>query len=444
MKNYLLMIALLAAFSLFTACQEEPEIELTPFDTEITNEENDPDFFSETDILPVIPVYGDSLLQSFGSRLSMNRFKAKSKEDDFSNTLFDLRDLPINILVRDNPQGLYLTAKRKRYTKWFSSHYSSAPAIFTTKNKEDTKTTSQTFYLKYVPLSGIYGIKTIFDGEDYYMVPGTYDSSSKDHFIYASSDDLTYINSYNFIFQDNGYYSIESELVGSDDPDNPTMENVWQYVLESKDSQSHLAKNRSLAQQQFSIVPLESFNIVKIEYRFDETAVVSKLPDFIVTWSTVNRTSVSQQMSTNFGSSATETSSFSNTAGVSVTTEGSLKVKVPLFEESSFKFSTNVSYSRTWGKSESTTDTRNYNFQVTVPAYSRVVATAQVSMNKLNVGYTTYLKGVNSGREIRISGVWEGVECGNIVTSYTQYDLDTDKKIGSRTFDGIPLKVVSL
>lgn len=127
------MIALLAAFSLFTACQEEPEIELTPFDTEITNGENDPDFFSETDILPVIPVYGDSLLQSFGSRLSMNRFKAKSKEDDFSNTLFDLRDLPINILVRDNPQGLYLTAKRKRYTKWFSSHYSSAPAIFTTK-----------------------------------------------------------------------------------------------------------------------------------------------------------------------------------------------------------------------------------------------------------------------------------------------------------------------
>ena len=89
--------------------------------------------FSETDILPVIPVYGDSLLQSFGSRLSMNRFKAKSKEDDFSNTLFDLRDLPINILVRDNPQGLYLTAKRKRYKKWFSSHYSSAPAIFTTK-----------------------------------------------------------------------------------------------------------------------------------------------------------------------------------------------------------------------------------------------------------------------------------------------------------------------
>ena len=147
--------------------------------------------------------------------------------------------------------------------------------------------------MKYVPLSGIYGIKTIFDGEDYYMVPGTYDSSSKDYFIYASSDDLTYINSYNFIFQDNGYYSIESELVGSDDPDNPTMENVWQYVLESKDSQSHLAKNRSLAQQQFSIVPLESFNIVKIEYRFDETAVVSKLPDFIVTWSTVNRTSLS-------------------------------------------------------------------------------------------------------------------------------------------------------
>ncbi len=47
MKNYLLMIALLAAFSLFTACQEEPEIELTPFDTEITNGENDPDFFQK-------------------------------------------------------------------------------------------------------------------------------------------------------------------------------------------------------------------------------------------------------------------------------------------------------------------------------------------------------------------------------------------------------------
>ena len=70
---------------------------------------------------------------------------------------------------------------------------------------------------------------------------------------------------------------------------------------------------------------------------------------------------------------------------------------------------------------------------------------ASLKLKTLNDNpYTTYLKGVNSGREIRISGVWEGVECGNIVTSYTQYDLDTDKKIGSRTFDGIPLKVVSL
>lgn len=402
---------------------------------------NDPDFILERDIDSIIPIKCDSLSEIY-KLMSRKKNKAISLNNDIVNSLYDLRDLPVNILVGENTGGQYFTAKRKRYKKWFKYHYSSSPAIFTTK-QDDDKTTSQTFYLTYVS-SGVIGIKTLFNGETHYMSPGAYSSTPHDYFLYASSDGLSHENSYDFKFDDDGYYQIESVLVGTDDPDNPTTTNVWNYILESKDSQSHLDKNRKLGTQKFTVVPIETFKIERVEYHLDETAMASPMPDFVVTWSTTNRTSVAQQMSTNFSSTATETSSFSNTAGVSVTVSGSLKVKIPLLVDSSIQLSTSSSYSRTWGESESTSDSRNYNFQIIVPAFSRVVASAQVAMSKLQVGYTTYLKGITTGREIRISGIWEGIECGMINSSYTQYDLDSNEAIGTKSFIGVPTQIVSL
>lgn len=400
------------------------------------------------DIIPIVPVEADTLSKiyntSFSSRIMAKNESVSIENDGLENTLFDIRDLPVNILIRDNPGGQYLTAKRKRYKKWFKYHYNALPAIFTTKQEDDGKTTSQTFYLTYVPLSGTYGIKTIFKGEDHYMVPGFYESSPNDYFLYSSSDKLAYSGEYCFNPCDDGYYYIESQLVGCDDPDNPTINNVWNYVLSAKDSRSCFGKYTRSTQQKYSIVPLEEFDVIKIEYHNDASAILTQIPDFITRWSSINNSSIDQTLSTNFGSSATKTSSFSNTVGVSLNVSSSFSVGVPCVLGGKIDVSATSSASRTWGKSETVADTRNYNFQLVVPAHSRVVATAQVTQYKMRVGYTTYLKGRTSGREVRLDGVWEGVDCTDILTSYTQYDLNTNEVINSITISGVPEKTVSL
>lgn len=420
------------------ACNEKSEEMINETEYLQLEDEMDPDFISEEDVEDIRPVFDNSLSESQVSFKDVATKSGASSYDALTNTLFDLGDTPVNILIKSNSEGRYLTAKRKRYKKMFKYHYSSSPAIFTTAQDDNGKTTMQTFYLTYFPLSGTYGIKTVFKGEDHYLVPGVKDSEPDNYFLFASSDDLTFLNTFSFRPTDDGYYCLESQLSGSDDPDNPTTTNVWSYVLESSKSETHLAKNCKSDQQKFQIVPKEDFEVVKIEYHNDATAVLTQLPDFVVTWTAINNTSVAQQVSTNFGSTATITSNFSNTVGVSLSVSASFDVGVPVVANGKISVSETSSRSRTWGKSETSSDSRNYNFPVTVPPYRRLIAKAQVMTYKMNVGYTTYLRGLTTGREVRLDGVWEGVDCTDITTSYTEYELETGKATRTVTMKGVP------
>lgn len=149
-------------------------------------------------------------------------------------------------------------------------------------------------------------------------------------------------------------------------------------------------------------------------------------------------------MSTNFGSTASKTSSFSKTLGILLTVAGSVEVKISLVLDNKINTSLTTSASATWGESQTTQDTRNYNFQIVVPAQRRVVATATVSRYHMKLGYTAYLTGVNTGRTIKVKGVWDGVDCTDIVTSFTEYDLLTNAYIKTTTINGIRNEVIKL
>jgi hypothetical protein len=167
-------------------------------------------------------------------------------------------------------------------------------------------------------------------------------------------------------------------------------------------------------------------------------------PDFVVNWSANNATSVSQQMSTNFGSTASKTSTFSKTLGVSLSVSGSVKVSIPFIADGKITTTVNTSASATWGESETTQDTRNYNFQIIVPAMRRVVASATVSRYHMQLGYTAYLTGVSTGRVIKVKGVWDGVDCTDIITNFTEYDLLTNAYIKTTTINGLRNEVIKL
>lgn len=360
------------------------------------------------------------------------------------NTLFDLRDTPVRIMVKTGEGGRYFTAKRKKYKKGLKTHYASIQAVFDEK-KDMTKETSQVFYLSYVPLVGEYTMKANFTGDkdDYYMVPGYLKSSPNDYFIFGSTAGAGTEGEFSFIPTEDGYFNIETILVGSDDPENSTPYNVWNYSWENKDSKSHLDKYRNQNNQKFYIVPEDEYEVIKVEYHDDATATVAQIPDFVVRWEYENRSSVTQQLSTGFSSTATRTSSFSNTYGVSVSVTSSFSVDVPV-ANSNLTISMNSSYSHTWGKSETQSDTRNYNFPISVPPYCRIVAEAIVARYQLNVGYTTYLRSVNTGKEIRLEGRWRGIDCAEIKAKCTEYELDSNNITKIKTFNGVPHEAVVL
>lgn len=104
----------------------------------------------------------------------------------------------------------------------------------------------------------------------------------------------------------------------------------------------------------------------------------------------------------------------------------------------------NSSYSHTWGKSETQSDTRNYNFPISVPPYCRIVAEAIVARYQLNVGYTTYLRSVNTGKEIRLEGRWSGIDCAEIKAKCTEYELDSNIITKIKIFNGVPHEAVIL
>lgn len=400
---------------------------------------NDPnDSIFEEEIIPekvdkTSPIFLE-LLNKYKANLKSTQLKSDPYVGhDAGITLIDLRDSPVNILVLENTgRGKYLTAKRSKHRRWFKNYYTNDPARFEEK-QTDSNLNSQTFYLSQNPLTGQYIIKTKFDGTDYYMVPGHYNSSPNDQFLFGNDKPSEeYIKLYKIIptnDYDGAFYLQNFIWKKRDDG----KEGIWHLVLGcNHDSRSYFDIFKGIGSQLFSIAPVEDFEIEKIEYGNEYSATLKKQPDFIVTWTTINDTSITQQVTTQFGKTATKTSNFSRTRSFSFSITGTLSVNIPCIVGEKINTSTSSSESATWGKSETFSDTRNYNFQINIPARRKVVAKAVVSRYLISVPYTLYLRGKSTGKIIRVGGKWEGVDCTNISTSYTEYDIDTHQLVRTR------------
>lgn len=75
--------------------------------------------------------------------------------------------------------------------------------------------------------------------------------------------------------------------------------------------------------------------------------------------------------------------------------------------------------------------------------YIRIIAEAIVARYQLNVGYTTYLRSVNTGKEIRLEGRWRGIDCAEIKAKCTEYELDSNNITKIKTFNGVPHEQLS-
>ena len=375
--------------------------------------------------------------------------KAESSEEDgwtnqgLENAIFDLRDLPVRILVNSNTSGRYLTARRDWIHKWYEFHrrYFPIQANFRTKIDNDYDVEAQTFYLSYTPLTGQYIIRTQFEGTDYYLIPGVISSAPDDYVLYADTDGSSFQRSFYLRPVNGDSFYMESYLVGSDSPNSPTPYNVWNYVAEAKNGKGHFDKFTGGSNQLFSLEPVGNFEVERIEYCLDNTAVVEQMPDFVQSWTGINNTSTTQTGVATFTKKAESTSSFSASHGVTLTVSAEFTVQTPVSAKAGLSLS-NTS-TQTWGKTTTTTDTRSYDFPLSIPPYSRVVAYARVTRHQMRVRYTAYLKETTTGRQIRMNGYWEGVDYTDIVTEYDQYDLRTNTRVKSLKMQGVPRTIVN-
>ena len=58
--------------------------------------------------------------------------------------------------------------------------------------------------------------------------------------------------------------------------------------------------------------------------------------------------------------------------------------------------------------------------------------------------HTSYLRSVNTGKEIRLEGRWSGIDCAEIKAKCTEYELDSNNITKIKTFNGVTHEAVVL
>lgn len=175
-------------------------------------------------------------------------------------------------------------------------------------------------------------------------------------------------------------------------------------------------------QESGTTVPKEDYVVTKIEYHLDDSAVIEQLPDYVASDQLHNNTPELILASRTFTFEVKESSSFLSSGDVSVP-EGFYAPVPYLMPETNSIFLTEPRYN-TWGEDSTTSDVRNVEVSLNTPPYSSVNVTVSIKRYHMTVRYTAYLKGVMTGMETSVDGIWEGVSTSGTETIWTQQDLD--------------------
>ncbi len=193
-------------------------------------------------------------------------------------------------------------------------------------------------------------------------------------------------------------------------------------------------------QDLWEIQPAENFRLDKLTWSLDAEDVIKALPAFMDQVEIKNNSAAEANMTATFNRKASETSTFTKSVGSQVQVHTTAKVGVPLVVSAKIDITNTASANWQWGSSETHEDTRTYSFNVKVPPYTSVTAKIMVQLSQLSASYTADFVGEVSGKSLRISGKWEGVEAGNIY-----YEIvDNKTRSVMKSFSGIPQSTIIL
>lgn len=407
-KKIMKKLLLAALFSVFllNSCQNEELDSISNSEKSVELKKVIIDTTNSGEILPIL----ESPLKQFfeGKKRTSKLTQLTSTSSSLSpSTLYDLIGIPLNIIVKSN------TSNNRFLT-------SQGTGNLITLATENTGNSNQRFTIGFMPLTGYIYIKNV---QGNLVSAGTYTNNPDVNVLYVKSSTSTLGATWDFIETTTpGYILQNADVLGFDGPV-PTFGNVYNMVIGADGNSIYFDKYRNQTKQEFEIRVVDDFEIQSIEYLNDPRVTLTQVPDFIVNWSYSNGSSVAQSMTTNFGSKASKTSSFTQNNSFSLKVSTKFETGIPFLASGEIQTEVGTSHSFTYGENETVEDTRSYNFPLIVPAKTKVVATAKVTQFKLSVPYIATLKGKNTGKIIRVAGVWEGVDLTDVDVIVTETNL---------------------
>jgi hypothetical protein len=354
-----------------------------------------------------------------GNRDSLQKLKTIKTRSSFDGEdyqllqeeLTQLDEIPIYLQVQGNSderQFLSATNKGKELTV----------------EKFNGKSENQKFYLKIFPsVLGIpYLIYSKKTGTPIRL--GAYKSNPNVKILYASQDASGSLFGASWDIK-RAQYSSNSYIIENQDFPQQGNSGYWPDIYYSvitvNGSKISFSKYNKSPRQEFKIIPVEEFEVEKVEFDIDANATLTQTPKVLFSDKFTNNGPISQKHSFSITETYKETSSFNKKTSYNVNVTVESKLKVPILIEGKITVSESSGEEFSYGKSEEHSKTINRTVNVEVPANSMADLSFTIYTYKMDVPYIATCVGKTSGKKIKVRGIWHGVsvEASNGIVNVT-------------------------
>lgn len=319
-----------------------------------------------------------------------------------NNLFFDIRELPVNIIVRENTHN--------SEARYLTSNGVQSEVSLTAKNNSD----NQKFKLYIMPLTGYIYIK---DYQGHLLSMGVYTNAPDVRVLYIKDGTSSQGSCWDFL---KGEQREKSNILENADAiaQGPGgMWDVYNEVIGVKNSKIYFDKYRNSATQEFEIRLIEDLTIVSgPTYNLAGVSPEEK-PSYILRGTVHNRYTTPSQMTIQYTEGANVSSSFTENNSYTTTVSANAGISTPIFS-----FGGSLSTSNTYGFSYTNGSVKNisymFNQTVTVEPLSSVRVTAVVKNYYVSCDYNALVEG-SSGRRFTIYGRWNGISCADV-----DYDIE--------------------
>ena len=405
-KSFLLSSLVMCTSLCFWGCSND-ENEFVISSEKITSVEQ---MVTEPDSI-IVPIEGnrDSLqkLKTIKTRSSFDGEDYQLLQEE----LTQLDEIPIYLQVQGNSderQFLSATNKGKELTV----------------EKFNGKSENQKFYLKIFPsVLGIpYLIYSKKTGTPIRL--GAYKSNPNVKILYASQDASGSLFGASWDIK-RAQYSSNSYIIENQDFPQQGNSGYWPDIYYSvitvNGSKISFSKYNKSPRQEFKIIPVEEFEVEKVEFDIDANATLTQTPKVLFSDKFTNNGPISQKHSFSITETYKETSSFNKKTSYNVNVTVESKLKVPILIEGKITVSQSYGEEFSYGKSEEHSKTINRTVNVEVPANSMADLSFTIYTYKMDVPYIATCVGKTSGKKIKVRGIWHGVsvEASNGIVNVT-------------------------